>query len=139
MKMHTSIFYKNHHKYLSPEEFYFLVELYIFTYSDTYTVAMTSKNKRIIKSLKSKGYIEENTVIEIKSDIRFFEIDEEEFLELAEKLSELEIYTYYLIESLFSQSESVTNEVVARQLDVDIRAADYLINKLIREQHLIEK
>ena len=138
MIMHTSVFYKNHHKYLSSEEFCFLVDLYIDTQDNHLNLLMSSENKKIIKSLTSKGYMKEYKVSEIKSDIRFFEIDIEEFKELRKKFNDLEVYTYFLIISLLSQNESVTNKKVAKLLGIRVTEADKLIDDLIQEEYLTE-
>lgn len=138
MIMHTSVFYKNHHKYLSPEEFCFLVELHIGAQEYYPELLLNSTDKKITRSLTSKGYIKNYKVSKIKSDIRFFEIDTEEFKELRKKFNDLEVYTYFLIISLLSQNENVTNKKVAKLLGTKVIEADTLLDNLIEEEYLTE-
>lgn len=138
MKMHTSSFYKNHNKFLSVEEFCFIVNLHFETTNKNYDIALTPKVKQIINGLEEKGYIKNNSIVEIDSDIRFFEIEEELYYVLKDLLTETELYMYYLIQSLKSQGETVSAGKIANMLKVKESNVDMITDRLT-EEYLIEK
>ncbi|HBV22251.1 MAG TPA: hypothetical protein DEB42_00470 [Jeotgalicoccus sp.] len=138
MKMHTSSFYKNHNKFLSVEEFCFIVNLHFETTNKNYDIALTPKVKQIINGLEEKGYIKNNSIVEIDSDIRFFKIEEELYYVLKDLLTETELYMYYLIQSLKSQGETVSAGKIANMLKVKESNVDIITDRLT-EEYLIEK
>lgn len=138
MKMHTSSFYKNHNKFLSVEEFCFIVNLHFETTNKNYDITLTPKVKQIINALEEKGYIKNNSIVEIDSDIRFFEIEEQLYYVLKNLLTETELYMYYLIQSLRSQGETVSAGKIANMLKMKESNVDMITDRLT-EEYLIEK